>query len=82
MAIEWLNESQIRQGFPIHVEKANFEQKGEEYKPRDTAKVDKIEKMRIKAQQERQNAWDEDDEHDIGLKIVILEDFYTVEEVG
>jgi hypothetical protein len=43
MAIEWLNESHIRSGFPIHVEKANFEQKGEEYKPKEITKVDKIE---------------------------------------
>jgi len=53
MALEWLNESHIRPGFPIKVEKANFEQKGAEYKPRDVSKVDKIEKSRIKALQER-----------------------------
>lgn len=53
MALEWLNESQIRPGFTVKVEQATFEQKGEEYRPREIQKIDKIEKMRIKAQTER-----------------------------
>lgn len=35
MAIDWLHESQIRPGYPVKVEQATFEQKGEEYRPRE-----------------------------------------------
>lgn len=46
--------------------------------PRQKLKVDKLEKLRIKAEQERQLAWEDDDHiHDIGLRIVILEGIYT-----
>ena len=72
MAVEWLNDTEIRPGFKVHVEQAIFEQKGETYKPRETHKLDKIEKMRIKAEHGRQMAWDEDELHEVGLKIVIL----------
>ncbi len=38
--------------------------------------------MRIKAEQERQLAWDDDDHiHEIGLRIIILEGIYTEAEV-
>ena len=51
--------------------------KGEEYVPKKKQKVDKVEQMRIKAEQMRHLAWDEDEIHDIGLKIVILLKFFT-----
>ena len=81
MAIEWLNDTDIRPGFKVHVEQAIFEQKGETYVPKEVHKLDKVEKMRIKAEHERQMAWDEDQLHEVGLKIVILEGFYTLEEI-
>ena len=81
MAIEWLNETEIRPGFKVRVDQAVFEQKGETYVPREIHKLDKVEKMRLKAERERQMAWDEDELHEVGLKIVILEGFFTVVEV-
>ena len=54
MAIQWLNESQIRPGFPVKVEQATFEMKGEVYRPREgNQKLDKVEKMRIKAEMDK-----------------------------
>lgn len=81
MAVEWLCDSEIRPGFKVHVEPAVFEQKGETYVPKETHKLDKIEKLRIKAEHDRQMAWDEDELHNVGLKIVILEGFYTSQEL-
>jgi hypothetical protein len=46
--------------------------------PRKKQKVDKLEMLRIKAEQERQLAWDDDLHiHEMGLRIVILEGIYT-----
>ena len=81
MAVEWLNESEIRPGFPVHVEQATFAMKGEVYKPRQAQKIDKVEKMRIRAQVEKQKAWDDHELEQGGLKVVILEGFYTLEEI-
>jgi HIV Tat-specific factor 1 len=72
MAIEWLNESEIRPGFKVRIEQAVFEQKGETYVAKEAHKLDKIERMRIKAEHERQMAWDEEQVHEVGLKIIIL----------
>ena len=81
MAIEWLNTSEIRPGFPVKVEEATFQMKGETYRPRETAqKLDKVEKMRIKAEMDKQKAWDDSELHHVGLKVVILQGFYTQEE--
>lgn len=54
MALEWLNGSEIRTGFPVQVERATFEMKGDVYRPREAAqKLDKVEKMRIKAEMDK-----------------------------
>lgn len=37
--------------------------------------------MKIKADQDRQMAWDEDEAHQIGLKIVAIENLYTIDEI-
>ena len=78
MALEWLSGSEIRAGFPVKVERATFEMKGDVYRPREsTQKLDKVEKMRIKAEMDKQKAWDDSELHHIGLKVVVLEGFYT-----
>ena len=41
LAIDLLDNKEIRPGFPVHIEQATFEQKGD-YKPRETKKTDKI----------------------------------------
>ena len=46
MAIELLNQSEIRD-HTISVEQASFEQHGEQYKPREAKKLDKIDKLRL-----------------------------------
>jgi len=50
MAVEMLNGKDIREGFELKVEKAEFEMKGEEYKETKKAKINDVEKLRIKAQ--------------------------------
>ena len=50
MAIDMLDGTEIRPGWKISVEQAEFQQKGGEYVPRQKQKVDKLEKMRIKAE--------------------------------
>ena len=55
--------------------------KGEDYVPKKRQKLDKVEQLRIKAEQKRNLAWDDDEVHDIGLKIIILERFFTQDEV-
>ena len=51
--------------------------------PKKKQKVDKVELLRIKAEQDRQLAWEDDlhTMHEKGLRIVILEGMYTEEEV-
>ena len=55
MAIEWLDKQEIRAGFPVKVEEATFQMKGEVYRPREAThqKLDKVEKMRIKAEMDK-----------------------------
>ncbi len=84
MAIEMLNETEFRPGCArISVEQAEFQQKGGDYVPRKKQKVDKLEMMRIKAEQERQLAWEDDLHtlHEKGLRIIILQGIYTQDEV-
>lgn len=78
MSIELLNDSEIRPGHPVSVQEATFQMKGEVYKPREaTQKLDKVEKMRIKAEVDKQKAWDDSELEHSGLKVIILQNFYT-----
>ena len=83
MAIEMLNEYEIKQGYKISVQQAEFQMKGDEYKPKKRQKIDPLEKLRIQAEQQRHLAWDDDFHiHDLGLRIIILEGMYTIEEIN
>ena len=58
--MEWLNGGQIRPGVVVKVEEATFQMKGDTYRPREAgSKLDKIEKMRIKAEVDKQTAWED-----------------------
>lgn len=81
LALEHLNDSEIRPGFKIHVERASFQQKGTEYQPRKKKKTDRLEMFRIKSEVERLFTWNEDEEARKGLRIVILKGVFTMEEV-
>ena len=59
MAVDMLNETEIRPGHKISVQPAEFQQKGGDYVPRQKQKVDKLDMLKIKAEQERQMGWDE-----------------------
>lgn len=48
IALEMLNEKEIKPGFPVKIERAHFNQKNEEYKPRDSKKVNKVIKVLAK----------------------------------
>eukprot|EP01022_Parablepharisma_sp_SALTPOND_P014368 TRINITY_DN1947_c0_g1_i1.p1 TRINITY_DN1947_c0_g1~~TRINITY_DN1947_c0_g1_i1.p1 ORF type:complete len:498 (-),score=72.93 TRINITY_DN1947_c0_g1_i1:3959-5362(-) len=82
LALEHLNESEIRPGYKIHVERARFQQKGEEYQPRKKKKTDKLELYRIKTEIERLFTWSEDEVLQKGLKIVVMKGVFTLEEVS
>jgi hypothetical protein len=51
--------------------------------PKKKQKVDKVDSLRIKAEQDRQLAWEDDLHtlHEQGLRIIVIEGFYTEEEV-
>ena len=70
MAVDLLNESEIRPGHRIKVEKAKFEQKGN-YQAREGYKLDDLQRFKIKTDIDRMLGWNEEDEEK-GLKIVIL----------
>jgi HIV Tat-specific factor 1 len=74
MATDLLNESEIRPGYKIKVEKANFEQKGE-YQRRESYKIDELKRFKLKTDIERMLGWNEEDEEK-GLKIVILKNMF------
>ena len=83
MAIEILNQAQIRPGFEVSVEVAKFQQKGHYYRPRERKQLDKLQAAILKAERQREEAWsDEDVQRDLGLKIVIIEGFYTHDEIN
>lgn len=52
LAFTLLDKREIRPGFHVQLEKAEFHQKGD-YKPRETVKIDNITKIKLKAQQEK-----------------------------
>jgi len=81
LALEHLNDSEIRQGYKIRVERATFQQKGAEYQARKKKKTDKLELYRIKTEVERLFTWNEEDEEERGLRIVILKGVFTQEEI-
>jgi HIV Tat-specific factor 1 len=74
MAIDLLNESEIRPGYKIKVEKANFQQKGE-YQARESYKIDELQRYKLKTDIERMLGWNEEDDEK-GLKIVILKNMF------
>lgn len=79
LALEILNEREIRPGFKISIEQAQFQQKGQ-YKERDKKELDKIAKIKLETREKQLLGWDEDDEGD-GLKIVIIKNMFTPDQV-
>jgi len=78
IALEMLNEREIKPRQKILLERANFEQKGD-YVPRKLVKVDEVTKIKLKSDQERQFSW-ADEEAGEGLKIVVIKNMFTLEE--
>ncbi len=78
MAVDLLNESEIRPGHRIKVEKAKFEQKGN-YQAREGYKLDDLQRFKIKTDIDRMLGWNEEDEEK-GLKIVILKNMFEPSE--
>ncbi len=64
------------------MERATFQQKGNEYQPRKKKKTDKLELFRIKSEIQRLFTWSEDEQLQKGLRIVILKDVFTLEEAA
>jgi HIV Tat-specific factor 1 len=78
MAIDMLNDTEIRPGNLIIVERAQFEQKGS-YKPRDIRKTDNIHRYKMKTDVDRMLGWNEEDDEK-GLKIVVLKNLFDPRE--
>lgn len=73
IAIENLRDKEIRSGFKVNIEKAQFNQKEDDYKRRQTKKQNLAEKIQEKMLKKKQFSWDETiDEQGDGLKIVIM----------
>ena len=78
LAIVMLNNSEIRPGFKIKVEKGQFEQKGE-YKKRESYLIDDLQKFKNKTDINRKLGWEEEDQEK-GLKIVIFQNMFDAED--
>jgi len=78
IALEMLNEREIKPNAKIYIERANFEQKGD-YVPRKQLKVDELAKIKVKSDQERQFSWADENAGE-GLKIVIIKNMFSREE--
>jgi hypothetical protein len=68
-----LNGKEIKSGFTVKIEKAKFNQKEDDYKPRETKKQNLAKKIQAKMLEKKQFSWDEGvEEQGEGLKIVIM----------
>ncbi len=76
MAVDLFNETEIRPGYRITVDKANFEQKGDAYKKREAYKIDELQRYKMKTDVDRMLGWNEDQDNEKGLKIVILKNMF------
>jgi HIV Tat-specific factor 1 len=81
-----LNDAEIKPGYRVKVERAQFEQKGE-YKAREKKELDEIAKIRLKTNQEKYESqsfrafnWNDEDEGE-GLRIVVIRNMFTPEEI-
>jgi HIV Tat-specific factor 1 len=74
MAIDLLNDTEIRPGYSIKVERAQFEQKGD-YKPRESYKMDYLQRYKHKTDVNRMLGWNEAEDEQ-GLRIVILKNLF------
>jgi hypothetical protein len=52
-----LNGAEIRSGFKVNVERAEFQQKAEQYIPRESKKESKVKKMQAKRLQNKLLGW-------------------------
>jgi hypothetical protein len=77
MAIDRYNDTEMRPGYKITVEKAKFEQKGD-YKAREVTKIDEMQRYKRKTDIERLLGWDDDESK--GLKIVVLKHMFSPNE--
>lgn len=76
MAIDLFNESEIKPGYKISIERAKFEQKGD-YKRREDYKLDEIQRYKLKTDVDRLLGWNDDEEIEKGLKIIILKNMFS-----
>ena len=77
LAINLLNETEIKPGYIIKVERAFFKQKGEKYIKRESYKLDNLSKFKNKTEINRKLGWAEEDQEK-GLKIVIFENMFQL----
>ncbi len=75
MAIDLFHETEIRPGFKINIERAKFEQKGD-YKKREAYRINELQRFKMKTDVERMLGWNDDEDNEKGLKIVILKNMF------
>ena len=75
MATDLFHETEIKPGFKISIVKARFEQKGD-YKKREAYKVDDLQRYKMKSDIDKLLGWNDDDENEMGLKIMILKNMF------
>jgi len=79
LAMEMLNDTEIRPKYKVLLDKAQFEQKGD-YVPRKKVTEDKVALIKAKTDQSRLLSWGEEEEGE-GLKIVIILNMFGPEDV-
>ncbi|EGR27521.1 RNA binding domain protein [Ichthyophthirius multifiliis] len=80
LAITMLDQREIEPGYIIKVEKAQFNQHGEQYKKRLGEKqnnCDKVKKLQNQAEIKQQLGWEDEDQIDTGLKIVTIKNLFN-----
>lgn len=81
LALQYLDDAEIRPGVKVKVTKAVFEMKGSTFQPKSKgdAKAFKTKKMKFNASKDL--SWADEEGEEVGLRIVVLKGMFTPQEV-
>jgi len=81
LALQYLDDNEIRAGVKVKVTKAIFEMKGATFQPKSKgdAKALKTKKMKFNASKDL--SWADEEGEEVGLRIVVLKGMFTLQEV-
>lgn len=82
IALDMLNEREIKPGYMIFIDRAKFDADPAQYLKQlnEKKKIDKIQLLKLKQDQKKHHGWQEDDQIE-GLKIVIITNLFSKEDV-